>query len=143
VSRPIYESPGDRDAERAVIESVCSRWKATYIKLPKAYNVDYLISTRKGPRAWIEVKCRGRWYDEMLISLNKVYAGQRHAEMTGLPFIMMYCVGDDIRWIDLTNASLRGESGLKLSVGGRTDRGDSQDVEPVVMIPVEMLMQLR
>lgn len=141
--RPVYENQVDRDAEEAVAKSLGEFWRTKYTKLPKSYHVDYMLSNGSGvARAWLEVKCRSRWYDTMMISLNKFLAGTRVADATGLAFLMAYSVDGEIRYVRLESGDLTGDRGLYVSVGGRTDRGDSQDIEPVVMIPLGLLKKL-
>ena len=93
------------------------------------YRIDFAMTVDSKVMAWLEVKCRNRWYPEMILSAGKFTAGQQLAESTNRPFVVAFCVGTKIVWRDCT------KDRPDVLVGGRTDRHDWQDMEPVVMMP--------
>jgi hypothetical protein len=134
MTRPIYERPHDLDAERGIIEAVAAVTGTTPLKLPRSYSVDFAMLDETGLRAWVEVKRRSNpkaAYPTLLLSARKVMHGLWLAQMSGRPFMLA------VQWEDTGPQWLRveGLDGLMVQAGGRTDRGDSQDVEPVCLFP--------
>ncbi len=137
MTRPTYERPADLDAEREMIAAAFPRVVAH--KLPISYRVDYLLEfwgTQGVRRAWCECKARNvvaGTYADYMLSLGKFAAGCELARATGYPLILL------IRWTDcLMRFTLDTSSPVAypIDMGGRKDRDDAQDVEPVVMIPL-------
>lgn len=137
-----YETQNDRNNEEWFRQIVESSWMCKLRKLPVSYRVDYMASVGDDPVAWIEFKARGAWYSTMIMSLSKFMAGQDIAQRTGCKFLIAYSVGGEIRYGEFTDAQI-GEGLLQVRWGGRDDRADSQDQEPVVMIPLEKLKVLK
>lgn len=137
-----YESQGDRDNEETFRQLVESSWMCRLRKLPVSYRVDYMVTVGDDTVAWIEFKARSQWYSTMIMSLSKFLAGQDIAQRTGCKFLIAYSVGGDVRYGEFTKAEI-GEGLLQVRWGGRDDRGDSQDAEPVVLIPLEKLKVLK
>ena len=132
MSRPLYESGLDRANERAVADVLLERWRCSAVKLPISYELDYALVRDGTVRAWAEVKCRRNArdrYPTYMISLRKVLAGLAMAERTNLPFLLLVQWADALGWV---TPSARG-----IQIGGRHDRGDSADVEPVIHIPID------
>lgn len=106
------------------------------MKLPKAYRVDFALTVAQTIKAWAEIKCRGRMYDEMFLSLGKLLEGQRLAEQTGHPFLLVYAFGGRVFWADVSTSKPR------ITIGGRTDRQDWQDVEPMALFKLSEFRSL-
>jgi|TARA_R100000963_G_C4629283_1_gene94769 hypothetical protein len=132
--RLIYEKPEDIVAERTALDKACEVWKCVAEKLPMKYELDYLLLREGKGVAWLEIKSRTNTrlaYPTYMISLGKIMAARRLSEASQLPSFLL------IQWSDACGY-IRIDSLLdfRTAVGGRTDRGDEQDIEPVAMIPV-------
>ena len=132
--RLIYEKPEDIVAERTAFDKACEVWKCVAEKLPMKYELDYLLLREGKGVAWLEIKSRTNTrlaYPTYMISLGKIMAARRLSEASQLPSFLL------IQWSDACGY-IRIDSLLdfRTAVGGRTDRGDEQDIEPVAMIPV-------
>ena len=136
--RPIYENGATLAAEEATIRRVADRWGVTFQKLPIQYRVDWALIRDGKVACWCECKRRhnnkGK-YPSLMLSLSKVTHGLELARQTGLPFLVV------VEWDDcLAYWKADRISGVRL--GGRVDRGDWQDVEPVVDIGIELFTEL-
>ena len=131
--RPIYETAKDRKIEQAIINELSDAWKIFYQKLPIKHRLDFaLLDDKKAVIAWAEVKRRDNdstTYDTYMLSLDKYMSGMQLFKLTGLPFYMVVKFSDGLYYCEV---SLLSYAQLNISFGGRTDRGDSQDVEPCI-----------
>lgn len=135
-SRRLYETPSDLAAERVVIERLNARWSCAAFKLPIAYRLDYALVDGKHIAAWAEIKCRGAKYEEMHLSLHKWMAGLELSRSTHRPFILVYAFGDEVFWRSVENDK------PNIVIGGRTDRTDWQDTEPMAVFPLKDFKRL-
>jgi len=136
MSRPLYESENDRRRERAAMERLLDGSDNTARKLPIRYEVDFAIIKNGEIVSWAEVKCRNNassLYPTLMISAAKIWKGSTLSIQTGKPFFIVAEWTDGIGYLKVTNVGL-----FELGFGGRTDRNDDQDVEPVYFIPIEM-----
>ena len=131
--RPVYETEKDRKMEQAIINELSDAWKIFYQKLPIKHRLDFaLLDDKKIVTAWAEVKRRDNdstTYDTYMLSLDKYMSGMKLFKLTGLPFYMVVKFSDGLYYCEV---SLLSYAQLNISFGGRTDRGDSQDVEPCI-----------
>jgi hypothetical protein len=143
MARPIYETDTDLRAEAAVAAAFEERFSMRLKKLPRSYYVDYMAfdfsAKAENPPpnngcAWIEVKCRSHdmgTYDTFFISALKWSHGTALARNTGLPFIIVVGFTNCVAWYQYDP-----KAKLAYAWGGRQDRADSADEEPMVHIPV-------
>lgn len=124
----MYESDRDLSEEAKAIEILCLRGKLAAHKLPRRYEIDYLMMQRGGLYGWAEVKVRPgvERYDTFMLSCAKVMAGRRLAEVFGGRFIVVVRRTDDMMVLDALSHRPN-----FVAMGGRADRGDDQDIEPV------------
>lgn len=135
--RPIYETPDTLRDERAVIQSACAHWGCESIKLPMSYRIDFAVLMGGQVEAWAEVKCRGKMYPEMYLSLGKWSAGKELSRATGLPFLLLYSFKDrGVFWRRVD------EDSPSFVIGGRTDRNDWQDIEPMAVFSLNTFQPL-
>ena len=131
--RPVYETEKDRKMEQAIINELSDAWKIFYQKLPIKHRLDFaLLDDKKAVIAWAEVKRRDNdstTYDTYMLSLDKYMSGMKLFKLTGLPFYMVVKFSDGLYYCEV---SLLSYAQLNISFGGRTDRGDSQDVDPCI-----------
>lgn len=138
--RPIYESEQDRFNEFDAINSYLSMSDSPELvvrKLPKQYRADFMLfhPFTGLPVKVVEVKCRSKMWDPYNMGLAKWVSCLQLCEFlrvrfallvkamdTGSIWVMecgwehMSLIEPDVKWF------------------GRTDRGDSQDMEPVVCL---------
>ncbi len=132
--RPTYETASDLCNERDVVEALNNLWCTKAHKMPRAYSLDYLLTRERKAVAFVEIKCRQvpSWqYDTLMISMAKILKGRAITRETEVPSLLV------VKWNDMVGYVHMSEIDMDIQVGGRTDRGDAQDIEPVCMIPVE------
>ena len=137
--RPIYETPDDLANEEAIKELLILMWDVRFHKLPRAYHVDWMLTKKGEAKAFAELKCRKnprRQYPTLMLSLHKWMHGKAMAEEIGGSFIVLVKWEDGIYW------HKQGWCDVTYGVGGRKDRGDSQDIEPVVHIPTDYFKRI-
>jgi len=104
------------------------------VKLPRSYRLDWAALRNDAITAWIEMKRRYRTfdqYDDTFLSLHKMIAAKELNAHTGLRCLFAVQFDDCLAYADLLD-----DFDWKITFGGRTDRGDWQDVEPIVLIPM-------
>lgn len=144
MSRPLYQTSESLARETEFARELSRLWGCRFEKLPIAYKVDFLMFRNDEPRAWCEVKCREYEMDQLeimggfMLSLAKWMEGKRLHEMTGLPFIVALQLPDGIWYHKPTDFKYDG-----LKIGGRKDRGDWQDVEPVILLQRDRFTRVR
>lgn len=139
MARPWYESGGDLANEGEVAKKIASMYRARLHKLKPKYGVDYLALRYERPWAYMEIKCRTTdrlKYPTYLISVDKIESGVRHAALLGIKAILLVQWRDVLGWVNMNDVAYGGK--CVVAIGGRTDRGDAQDLEPVYHIPVEL-----
>lgn len=139
MSRPLYESQADLQNEVQVAEHLNQVWSCRFHKLPMSYSVDWMLMRDK-PVAFAELKCRkndSTKYPTLMLSLNKWVKGIQFANQLDVPFLII------CRWTDGLFFHEAGSVDVTYGIGGRTDRGDSQDTEPVVYIPVTSFKRIK
>jgi len=139
MNRPMYETPESLKNEDEVAQKISAAWNTKLNKIPIKYRVDYAAERNGKIVAWIEVKCRTynmNDFDTFMLSLDKYNASVELGKITNLPVTLVVRWKDKIGYADLLHC--RGV----IKMGGRKDRGDPQDVEPAVYIPIEDFREL-
>jgi hypothetical protein len=135
MNRPMYESQNDLSNEKDVANYLADKWSCVFKKLPISYNVDWLlINNSETPKAFAELKCRNNEsikYPTLLLSLSKWMKGKELGKELNIPFIVI------VRWTDGVYFHIAGKHEVTYGFGGRRDRNDAQDVEPIVLIPTD------
>lgn len=131
--RPTYETQKDRSNEREVIDFLCSKWKCSAHKTPQFYPVDWSLTKGNAVKAMVEVKVRTKSYDSYLISGHKWSEAIKSSEALGVPYLLAVCWPEMGRRVVRYVKVARGIHD-RLIHGGRRDRGDDQDMEPMVEI---------
>lgn len=130
MTRPTYETQADIAAERAFADLLVRKWRAESAhKLPKAYAFDFALLRDGAVRAMVEVKFRSAEYPTLIMSLHKWQAGRWFLEQ-GLAAIFAIHWPSGFHYYAMTGAE-----DFPIRVGGRSDRNDWQDQEPVIHIP--------
>ena len=122
------ETEKNLEDERLVAKLIEAEWKVIVKKLPRLYHLDFvLLNKKKEIRGFAEIKIRDNKqleYAEYMIGLSKVLQAKKLTEFTGQTSVVI------VRWTDFTGwISLREYK--RIGWGGRTDRDDFQDLEPM------------
>lgn len=141
MSRPLYESAADLDRQGVVESVLCSAWGCSVERIPIKYGWD-LAGIRAGAiKCYMEIKVRKAAYATYMLSLEKWMKGIQLTELTGLPcFLVVSLPVNDSRQIKYYQVK---REPLLHRMGGRKDRGDAGDWEPVVEIPMSGFKTVR
>lgn len=146
--RQWYETEQDLDNERDVIEQVAKRWGVVAKKLPRAYPFDYALcdyiegvnyNERYPIRALVEIKNRNypsNRFKTAVVGLDKVLEAFRIIQSSECMVLLVYAFTDEICYYEF------GKEKLHTTMGGRQDRGDWQDHNPVAHIPIDKFKPL-
>lgn len=142
MSRPFYEKQVDRDNESRIASILSAHWMCLIRKMKTACELDYSVERQGRLAAVMEIKCRNYTFDELnnmgglILSAHKWQAAKRWVETHHIDFLLV---------LGLRNGLFRmvvdkGQAWpiLPLVTAGRHDRGDSQDIEPCVLVPMSM-----
>lgn len=127
MSRPFYENSTDVSAEKAIAKLLMDSWGCDLVRLPRAYPIDFCALRLNKIIGWVEVKRRHRTFEQYpncFLSLHKVKEGRELSELSGIPCLFAVQFNDALAYVNF-------KSRFALSLGGRTDRKDWQDVEPM------------
>lgn len=143
MKRPMYESQVDLTHENKMKTLLEAKWNCTLHKVPLKYQVDWLAMRGKDPMAFVEFKHREKLsidaYPRYMISLDKWMKAKQLCKEVEIPFIMV------ITFTEGTYYGVFSHNGLHdvtYGIGGRYDRGDAQDVEPMIYLPLKKFMKI-
>ena len=141
MTRKLYESSADLKREKSTINFVKDKMGlGEVVKLPFKYKIDYAELNRMEDGSLsiinlIEIKNRTvskGVYDTYMISADKFMTAREYTRSFNVGFKLI------VRWRDVIGCySLKQGDVFSLGFNGRFDRGDWQDVEPVVYIPIK------
>ena len=110
---------------------------------PRLYKIDFVAVRNSRLVAFVEVKQRNYTMSEIermggyMIALTKWMNAKQVYDTTGLKFVLAVGTQDGI-WV----ATISDFFAENLVYGGRTDRGDSQDMEPCVLVSVDKFKKI-
>lgn len=134
--RPKYETSGDRANESKVAELLEGKWNAKAVKLPIRYFLDYGLFRDGVLVAVVEIKCRTCRSDTfptaMICATKRVHANQLSLSLN-VPCLLVVEYVDCMKYIDFAMQP------DQIKIGGRTDRGDPQDVGIMVHYNIERM----
>ena len=134
IQRPMYETKADRGREAEFSLLLSEVFDCTLSKLPIRYGLDFSAVRNGRVVAFMETKIRTNpvgQYPTYMISSGKLIHADALTSATNLKCLLA------VRWTDAwgyTELKMTPES--VISIGGRSDRGDEQDIEPVILIPI-------
>jgi hypothetical protein len=132
-SRPTYESPADLENEEAVVKAIYKGLGCDgYHKTPKFSAIDFALLRGAVVTYFVEVKCRKNKrdrYKEFMLSLAKYDALLLSRKLNQTTSLLV------VRWLDCIGLLTIPPPTLWIGIGGRNDRNDPDDMEPVVYIP--------
>lgn len=137
--RPVYETSSDITNEEQVKAVLVSMWDVQFHKLPRFYFVDWILIQDGKAKAFAELKCRNNprdKYPTLMLSLHKWMHGKAMAQEIDGAFLVI------VRWEDGIYYHKQGWCEVSYGIGGRTDRSDKEDVEPVVFIPIDSFKRI-
>jgi|TARA_R100000455_G_C6271397_1_gene127598 hypothetical protein len=126
-TRPKYETSEDLNNEGSIINHVSKIWNVNFSKLPLSYKLDYAMYRENSLMGFCEIKrrkYRREDFETYIISLDKVIKANQLSDITNTKSILLVSWLDGMGWINLNEDFL-------CKRGGRNDRNDWQDVEPV------------
>lgn len=130
--RPYYENQRDLSNEH-LVATILKEKGIDLVKMPISYRLDFAMLRKGKVRGFAEVKTRNNRHDKyptLMISLGKVMAARQLSEATGTRSILLVKFLDGLYWCDFA-------SPFNLEIGGRKDRQDAADIEPVAHFPTE------
>ena len=136
--RPVYETQTDRDLEAQVAYQVAAKFGCIAERTPRMYQMDWLL-INKTLRSFVEIKRRNvdhNIYPTLILSAHKWHYGCSMAERFGVTFILVIEYTDGIRYWETKDIK------PDVQMGGRCDRGDDQDMEPVIHLPIGLFKKL-
>jgi hypothetical protein len=145
MTRPVYESKLTLQNERDVTTRLAARWNLMLRKTPDFYPLDFALSRPSPPvrdgkiERMLEVKCRSRFYPSMFLSASKLaFAGSllNVGLVTTFAWAALETDGD-WRVLLWDCDTLRRE--VTFEWGGRSDRGDAADREPMALVPCSIM----
>jgi len=123
--RKRYENLVSLGNEKRVIEKITTKWRCGAEKLPISYGLDFaLVDEKRKVKALAEIKVRSNPMDQyptFFIAYHKI----SHAKMWNHPCFLIVQWTDDLGFISLK------EEPAYVAMGGRRDRGDEADQEPM------------
>jgi len=135
---PIYETKDDLLNEKSVIDFISGIRPYTFRKLPQRYALDYALIQDGDVVGWAEIKCRScasTDYADAMVSFFKVKAALELSRVSGLPAHLI------VRWTDMTGV-INFYSDHQVRTGGRSDRGDTQDIDVCAYYPIAGFQKL-
>ena len=132
--RPIYETDDDLSREARFAAIISDSFKCKLHKMPIRYGLDFAAIKDGRTIGFLETKIRMNpveKYPTYMISLGKFMSAEAITRATSLScrLAVMWTNGWGFVKMEMT-------PDVVVSVGGRRDRGDDQDVEPVCLIPI-------
>jgi hypothetical protein len=130
--RKTYETDGDLANEASIAKSIAIAFNCEVKKLNKFNQFDYAAIRNGKIVAFLEVKrrkCHSTKYKTIILSLTKVLLAHQIYSATNVETFFV------VRWNDKTGICSIVDK-FDVSIGGRVDRGDPSDIEPVCHINV-------
>ena len=132
--RPIYETEKDIKSEKDIASLLRETHKLNCFKMPISYRIDWAVLSFMGKlQGFMELKVRNvsrNQYPTLMLSLGKCVTGCNLAQLTNTAFWVA------VKWTDSFGICRVIPPFENVGIGGRMDRGDAADIEPVVYIPI-------
>lgn len=138
--RPTYEKKENRRKELQAADVIRKLWwpdQRTQVQhLPVKSVLDLAFVRDSVILGFGEVKVRTNDHDRYptyMLSLEKWMTGVALRKNLRLPVWLFVQFADQLMWAPFAHVE-----GIEVGMGGRYDRGDPQDVEPVALIPLSL-----
>ena len=134
MTRPIYETQENLSNEDRVAQTI-ARWSGVeIIKLGPKYSFDRALIQKGEITGFMEIKCRtnpSTQYPDYLISAHKMFHALLWKDLLGMNVFLA------VQWTDrLGYHEIDPKNDYPCRLAGRTDRDDTQDLEPCLFIPI-------
>lgn len=145
MSRKIYETEDDLIREKEVAKQLKNILGISLIKMRSLYEIDFCSIHNNFITGVVEIRCRNyssTQIDSMggyLIATQKMFGARKWLGM-GIPFLLAVSLTDGLFTYVINPDDPFPK--FKMKIGGRTDRGDSQDMEPCCLIPMNHFQQV-
>jgi len=140
MTRPRYENSSHRIAEKEFQSDIEGLTGCELRKLDwRKYGWDFAMFDGDHLVRWVEMKCRAfkmGTFPDYMISSYKWAKGVNLLLATSRPISLAVRLLDNDYWFHY-GIPEHGLMTLRLGWGGRTDRGDPFDMEPMIYIPFE------
>jgi hypothetical protein len=142
--RPLYETESNLEKERQVALFFQQAFRCTLRKLPIRYHLDFAVERDGYIVGFVEVKVRNQTFEQVKkmggykLSFGKWCAAEQMCRASGCSLILLIGFTDQVRYARIDDFQHDG-----LVWWGRQDRGDSQDMEPAVLISSERFVMMR
>lgn len=144
--RPTYETAAHRAGEAAVAAKLAEAWGVEVAPLKPFYGIDRAIFADGKMRGVLEIKCRtypsaqlAQW-GGLILSAHKVMAASQWHAVQRMTFVLGLGLPDGVFAMAITPEDPWPV--FEVMLAGRTDRGDSQDVEPCCLIPMDRFVKI-
>lgn len=132
----IYQTPDDKVDERRIAQQLAQRWRCEAIEFPELSPIDFYF--RRGPKlcALAEIKRKRRTfaqYPTLFLDVLKFWSLLSAAIAFGAPGLFVVECTDGL-YVAHVSACI----GLTVSVVGRRDRENPQDVRPTIAVPLKL-----
>jgi hypothetical protein len=136
--RPLYETQADRDGEREIVLQLCNAWDCMAEKGRELGFVDYyLYKPKTNLIAVVEIKNRKTLslnkFPAYMISKKKITNGLSIGNELAVPYLLVVNFAESLMFAEIKKGYK-----FKEAMGGRKDRGDPNDIEEVVFIPISL-----
>jgi hypothetical protein len=133
--RPVYETSADRANQEIVKVKIEMLLKQPLTALPPRHCFDYAATRQGQVTQLIEVKCRTNpvnQYPTFMLCLEKFINAANHCQINQYITTSLW-----VQWTDALGSIDMLQPFEDWRIGGRADRGDSQDMGIVVHIPIQ------
>jgi hypothetical protein len=132
----IYQTDEHKAHERRVAQQLAERWHCEAIEFPELSPIDWYL--RRGPKlvALVEIKRKGRTfaqYPSVFLDVLKYWSLLSGAIAFGAPGLFVVDCTDGLYYAHVSACI-----GLRVSVVGRRDRDNPQDVRPTIAVPLKL-----
>jgi hypothetical protein len=140
------ETPASIAAELLFARRLEKALRCDLKKLGGSYSPDFLALRHSKGVAWIELKCRlnDNWdkYPTYMIAVKKweKCLTLAQAPNISLPWCLAVAAADGDYLLNV--AKIPSDTQLEISMGGRSDRNWSEDIEPCVYIPKHLFKKV-
>lgn len=132
--RPIYETPTNRMNEHAAAVQFAAISHCEFVRHDPLFAWDYTFTREGKPVAFIEVKCRNvpsTKYARYMVSESKCVTLCNGAGLAGVAAVLLVQWTDCLGWLRIDGVN------WTTSTGGRWDRNDPLDVEPMAYFDID------
>ncbi len=138
MTRPIYETDTDRVEQWLAVVPLSVLTGTVAVEMPPLAPWDFEMTRNGSAVALVEVRCRSNArakYETFMCAARKLVKLQAAANARRIASIMLVRWSDAVGFVKLNAIDL---ATFGRAVGGRVDRNDPLDIEPVSHIPIDM-----